>query len=148
MSSNAFLAEISPDPFLRRVVLASGALLALAGVPLIIVLPVYSVLRVAALLLWLALAVQELSRVRSAWFVCHALRFSADGTISVLIPGQIWRPARLLSGGILLRKLGWIRLSVRLPTGQELVLGELLRGDSRKSADWRRLHVIWRHIGA
>ena len=148
MSSNAYLAEISPDPYLRRVVLASGALLALAGVPLIIVLPVDSVLRVAALLLWLALAVQELSRVRSAWYVCHALRFSADGTVAVLIPGQTWQPARLLSGGIVLRKLGWIRLSVRLPTGQKLVLGELLCGDSRKSADWRRLHVIWRHIGA
>jgi len=148
VSSNAYLAETRPDPYLRRVVLASGALLALAGVPLIIVLPVASELRVAALLLWLALAVQELTRVRSAWHVCHALRFSADGTVVVLMPGQIWQPACLLSGGILLRKIGWIRLSVALPTGQTLVLGELLCGDSRESADWRRLHVIWRHVGA
>ena len=148
MSSNAYLAKISPDPYLRRIVLASGALLALAGVPLIIVLPVDPVLRAAALLLWLALAVQELSRVRAAWYLCHALRFSADGAVAVLMSGQTWQPAHLLSGGILLRKLGWIRLSVRLPTGQKLVLGELLRGDSRKSADWRRLHVIWRHVGA
>jgi len=123
-------------------------LLALAGVPLIIILPVEAILRAAAVILWLTLAAIELSRLRYAWHVCHALRFSADGTVFVLMPGQTWQPACLLSGGILLRRLGWIRLSVALPTGRKLVLGEFLRGDCREDADWRRLHVIWRHIGA
>lgn len=148
MSSTAYFAEIYPDPFLRRIVLASGALLALVGVPLIITLPVAPELRAAAVMAWLALVASELSRVRRAWHACQALRFSADGTVAVLIPGQVWQPARLLSGGILLRRVGWIRLSVALPTGRKLVLGELLRGDCRNGADWRRLHVIWRHIGA
>ena len=80
MSSTAYFAEIYPDPFLRRIVLASGALLALVGVPLIITLPVAPELRAAAVMTWLALAVNELSRVRRAWHACQALRFSADGT--------------------------------------------------------------------
>jgi len=49
---------------------------------------------------------------------------------------------------VLLRKVGWIRLSFELPTGRKLILGELLRGDGRRGEDWRRLQVIWRHIGA
>jgi hypothetical protein len=98
--------------------------------------------------LWLALAACELSRARHAWYSCQALRFFADGTVAMLIPGQTWQPASLLSGGVLLRQLGWIRVSVVLPNGRKLVLGDFVRGDGRKSADWRRLQVIWRHIGA
>jgi len=148
VSSTAYFAKIYPDPFLRRIVLASGALLALVGIPLLVILPVAPELRAAGVITWLALAANELSRVRCAWHACQALRFSADGTVTVLMPGQDWQPARPLSGGILLRRVGWIRLSVALPTGRKLVLGELLRGDCRHGPDWRRLHVIWRHIGA
>jgi hypothetical protein len=148
VSSTAYFAEIHPDPFLRRVVLTSGALLALAGVPLIFALPVAAGIRVAAACLWLALAGNELSRARQAWNSCHALRFFADGTVVALVPGQAWQPATLLPGGILLSKVGWIRLSVALPTGRKLVLQEFLRGDGHRSVDWRRLQVIWRHIGA
>jgi len=148
VSSTAYFAEIHPDPFLRRIVLASGVLLALAGIPLILILPVVPSLGAVAVVTWLALMASELARVRRAWHVCHALRFSTDGTVTVLMPGQAWQPASLLSGGILLRKAGWVRLSVALPAGRKIVLGEFLRGDCRKSADWRRLQVIWRHIGA
>ena len=148
MSSTAYFAEIRPDPGLRRIVLASGAVLAVAGVPLIQVLPAAPEIRALATFMWLALAARELSRARLAWNSCHAMRFFADGTVVVGIPGQIWQPAALLSGGVLLRNLGWIRLLVTLPTGQKLVLGEFLRGNGRESDDWRRLQVIWRHIGA
>ena len=148
MSSTAYFAEIRPDPALRRVVLASGAALALAGIPLIVTLPMRPEFRAAAVIVWLALAVHELARSRRGWIVCHALRFSADGTVDVLMPGQNWQRASLMSGGILLRRLGWIRLAVMLPTGRKIVLGEFLRGDCRQSVDWRRLQVIWRHVGA
>jgi len=148
VSSNAYYAEISPDPCLRRIVLASGVLLALAGIPLIITLPVALSVRVAAVGVWLALAITETIRGRRAWHTCHALRFFPGGAVAVLLPGPNWQPARLVSGGILLRKMGWIRLEVALPNGRKQVLGELLRGNCRKSDDWRRLQVIWRHIGA
>lgn len=148
MSSTVYFAEIHPDPLLRRIVLASGLGLALAGLPLILILPVPLALRVIGSIVWLTVAASELARTRLAWNACQAMRFFADGTIDVLIPGQVWQRASLLSGGVLLRELGWIRLGVTLPAGQKLVLGEFLRGNSRESADWRRLQVIWRHIGA
>lgn len=148
MSSTAYFAEIRPEPLLRRIVLASGVAWALAGVPLILILPVAPVLRALSVLVWLVMMASELSRARRAWTACHALRFFADGTVAILTPEQIWQPATLLSGGVLLRKLGWIRLSVAPPSGKKLVLGECLRGDGSESADWRRLQVIWRHVGA
>ncbi|MGB5628993.1 MAG: hypothetical protein WBM57_06475 [Woeseiaceae bacterium] len=148
MSSTAYFAEIRPDALLRRFVLASGLALALGGLLLILILPVPLEIRVVGSIGWLAVAASELARARLAWNSCHAMRFFADGTIDVLIPGQIWQPAHLLSGGVLLRQLGWIRLGVTLSTGHKLVLGEFLRGNGRESADWRRLQVIWRHIGA
>lgn len=148
MSSTAYFAEIRPDPFLRRIVLISGAVLALAGIPLILMLPVSPGSRAVAAVVWLAMMASELSRARRAWYSCHALRFFADGTVLVLVAGLSWQPATLLSGGILLRQLGWIRLSFTLPSGRKLVLGECLRGDGHKNADWRRLQVIWRHVGA
>ena len=148
MSSNAYYAEVFPDPFLRRIVLASSVVLAIAGVPMIVILPIAPFARVVAVLLWLASTAWEITRLRRAWNICHGLRFSADGAVSISLPGQAWHPARLISGGILLRKTGWIRLEVALPDGRKAVFGELLRGDCRESDDWRRLQVIWRHIGA
>lgn len=148
MSSTAFSAEIRPDPFLRRIVLASGTGLTLLGSFLILVLPVHPVLWLAGSIAWLVLAAFELRGLRRAWRICHVIRFHADGSVVVLSPGQDWRPARLLPGGILLRRAGWIRLLLVSPGGKKRVLGELIRGDSRRSADWRRLQVIWRHIGA
>lgn len=148
MSSTAYFAEIRPDPMLRRIVLASGAVLALAGIPLILILPVAPALRALSVSVWLVMMAIELSRARRAWYACHALRFFADGTVVVLNPERIWQPATLISGSVLLRNLGWIRLSVALPSGKRLVLGECLRGDGSESADWRRLQVIWRHVGA
>ena len=148
MSSTAYFAEIHPDPVLRRIVLVSGVASAVVGLPLVLVLPVAAETRAVAALLWLALVASELSRSRRAWKSCHAMRFFADGTVTVLTPGESWQPATLLAGSVLLRKLGWIRLSVALPAGRKLVLGEFLRGDGRESADWRRLQVVWRHIGA
>jgi len=62
-------------------------------------------------------------------------RLDADGN---------WHPARLLPGSMLLRRVGWIRWD----DGCGRQYAELLRGRSRESDDWRRLQVIWRHIGA
>ena len=148
MSSNAYYAEVLPDPFLRRIVLATGVVLALAGIPLIVVLPIAPSLRIAAVVFWLGTTAWEIAGMRRAWNVCHGMRFFTDGAVAVCSPGREWRPGQLVSGGILLRKMGWIRLKVALPDGRKTVLGELLRGNCRESDDWRRLHVIWRHIGA
>jgi hypothetical protein len=76
--------------------------------------------------------------------LCRRLRMSAGGELLLLDPLGNWHTARLLPGSVLLRRIGWIRLE----TGIGQRCAELVRGSCRESDDWRRLQVIWRHIGA
>jgi len=79
---------------------------------------------------------------RSGFARCRRLRFLADGTVMIETPGG-WQSAGMLPGSLLLRRAGWVRL--RLP-GQP-AWAEPLRGHCRRSPGWRRLQVIWRHVG-
>jgi len=90
------------------------------------------------------MSVLELRKLSRAWLACQRLRFHSTGEIQVLDATGRWRAGRRVSGGVMLRKIGWIRL--RNHAG--LTFGELLTGDPRTSHDWRRLQVIWRHVGA
>ena len=144
MSSTAYFAEITPEPFLRRIVLWSGVTLAVAACLIILSLPVATWLRLAGCGLWVAMAGWELRQLQRAWRACRRLRFWAGGDIELLEGDGQWHAASLEAGSVLLRKAGWIRLRNR--RGGRY--GELLRGDARSCADWRRLQVIWRHVGA
>ena len=144
MLSTEYSAEISPEPCLRRIVLVSGVLLALAGNLLIIFMPLPVTLRVFGVALWSFSALRELVLLRRAWAGCIALRFVADGEVEILGPDFEWHPAQLVSGSILLRSMGWLR--VRTIAGP--VVAELVRADRQPCPDWRRLQVIWRHVGA
>ena len=144
MSSTAYFAEITPEPFLRRIVLWSGVTLAVAACLIILSLPVAAWLRLAGCGLWAAMAGRELRLLQRAWRACRRLRFRAGGDIELLEADGQWHAASLEAGSVLLQKAGWIRLRNRCGVRY----GELLRGNARSSADWRRLQVIWRHVGA
>ncbi|RZV35224.1 MAG: hypothetical protein EX272_10980 [Chromatiales bacterium] len=144
MSSIAYFAEITPEPLLRRIVLWSGVTFALMGCLIILSLPVAVWLRLAGCGLWAVMTGRELRQLRRAWRVCRRLRFDADGDVELLEADGQWHAARLEAGSLLLQKAGWMRLQSR-HGGRH---GELLRGDVRSSPDWRRLQVIWRHVGA
>jgi len=144
VSSTAYFAEITPDHILRRVVLWSGALLGIAGVLAILILPISPWLRVALAVGWAGASFLELRQLARIWRGCRRLKIDSNGEIQLLDAAGRWRTGSLVSGGVLLRKMGWIRL--RDHSGASF--GEPLSGDPRASADWRRLQVIWRHIGA
>lgn len=144
MLSTEYSAEISPDPCLRRVVLASGIVLALAGNLLIVFMPLPIALRVFGVALWGFATLRELVLLRRAWAGCIALRFVANGEVRILGADLEWRPAQLVSGSILLRSMGWLR--VKSTAGP--VVAELVRADRQQRRDWRHLQVIWRHVGA
>jgi hypothetical protein len=144
VSSTAYFAEITPEPFLRRIVFWSGVTLAATACLIILSLPVAAWLRLAGCGLWAAMAGRELRQLQRAWRACRRLRFRAGGDIELLEADGQWHAASLEAGSVLLRKAGWIRLRNRC--GDRY--GELLHGDARSSADWRRLQVIWRHVGA
>ena len=148
MSSNAYFAELRPDPALRRVVQHSAIALALVGVAVIAGLDVPLALRVCGIAAWTIVLGAQLHALRRGWSDCHALRVYPDGTVSVRGPDGAWLPGRLEPDGVLLRRWGWVRLRLGSARGSGRPFAEPLRGTCRQSREWRRLQVIWRHIGA
>ena len=144
MSSTTYSAELHPDARLRRIVLWSGAFLGAVGVVLIFSMRLPAVVLIAASTAWLLVSGRELGRIRRAYTRCCRLRLSAGGEMRWLDVDGNWYPAKLLPGSVLLRRVGWIRWH----DGRGRQAAELLRGRCRESDDWRRLQVIWRHIGA
>jgi hypothetical protein len=128
----------------RIVVLTSGRLLIAAGVTLILVLAIDVPLRALGCLIWVAIGCFELRRLQLGFDSCNGIRIDPNGEIAILNNDQEWVPGTLQTGSVLLRQLGWLRL--QSSSGQ--IFLELIRGDARQSQDWRRLQVIWRHIGA
>jgi hypothetical protein len=129
---------------LRIIVLTSGRLLIAAGLVLILTLDLDASLRAAGSLIWLTLGRFELQGVQRGFDSCTAIRVFSDGQIKVLNNDQEWMSGTLQSGSLVLPKLAWLRLQAANGTA----FAELLRGDARESQNWRRMQVIWRHIGA
>ena len=144
MSSNAYFAELRPDPALRRFVQWSAAALAFAGIAVLMTLEAPLWLRLGAAFLWCASIALKVRKLRKCWAGCVAFRVHADGSLAVLGPDGEWRPGQLEADGVLLRRWGWLRLR----TEQESPFAEPVRGSCRESREWRRLQVVWRHVGA
>ncbi len=144
MSSNSYSTCLTPDPWLRIVVLTSGRLLVAVGIVLILTLDLAAAIRAVTGLVWVAGGRHELVRIERRFESLIAVRLSSGGEIAVLNNDQEWLPVTLQTGSVVLRSIAWLRL--RAANGDNFV--ELLRGNARQSQDWRRLQVIWRHIGA
>jgi hypothetical protein len=129
---------------LRIVVLTSGRLLIAAGLTIILILAIDVLLRALGCLFWVAIGWYELRQLQLGFDSCNGIRIDSTGEIAILNNDQEWVPGALQTGSVLLRRLGWLRLQ---STSGQIFL-ELIRGDARQSQDWRRLQVIWRHIGA
>lgn len=144
MSSATYFASLRPDPWLRIVVLTSARLLIAAGLVMILTVDANAVLRGAGGLAWLGLGCFELRRAERGFHYCRALRVRPGGEIMLQNPDLEWEPATLQSGSVVIGQFAWLRVQ----TGDGRQCAELLRGDARANPDWRRLTVIWRHIGA
>jgi hypothetical protein len=129
---------------LRVIVLLSGLIACLAGVLLALSLPLRALDRALIVCAWLFLCGREIARTWRGYALVGTLRISGDARIEVRLVGGEWRTASLLSGSLVLPRVAWLRISV----GAGPAYGELLTGNPRKNKDWRRLLVIWRHIGA
>ncbi len=144
MSSTSYSAKLTPDPWLRIVVLISGRVLYATGIVLLLILPFHPALRGAACLAWAISGYWELRCLDSSFRQCIAIRLHASGAVEIADDNADWSPANLLPGSLVLRTVGWLRLQT--VDGRTIV--EPVRGDARKGQDWRRLQIIWRHVGA
>ena len=141
-SSTAYCAEIRPEACLRRFVLASAILVALLGALAICLATVTLWVRLPALVAWIGLSYREIVALRRGWRRSRGLRLYADGRVDIRRDGAAWESAELADGSILLRRFGWLRLVAADGTP----IHELVRGSCREDREWRRLHVIWRHV--
>ena len=144
MSSHTYSTELSPDPFLRRVVILFGIAAAVVGLAMILALSMPPVWRAVAALVWLVMNGRELALMAKGYKRCRRIRIGYGGDVELLGRDGGWMSATLVSGSVVLRKYAWLRLE----TGEGLRFAEPVRAKNAQNKDWRRLQVIWRHLGA
>ena len=144
MSSPVFSTELTPEPGLRRVVLVSGVVMLVLGLVIVAAMSATVTVRVLIATAWLLLAYRQLLALVRHHALVHRIRVYADGSAEIAAADGAWRPATLSPGSVVLERLAWLRLD----TGFVPQAGELLAGNARKNKDWRRLPMIWRHLGS
>jgi hypothetical protein len=129
---------------LRILVLLSGILLCVVGLVLILGLALPAPAIGLGVAFWIYFALLEISVLAREFRKSHGLKVYPDCLLLRLDRERRWRPVRLLPGSVVLPRLAWIRFE----TECGIRAAELLRGNCRESDNWRRLQVIWRHVGA
>lgn len=124
--------------------LATGAVLFLAGLALVPVVAVPAALKGVLAMAWAGLCGREYRGLRRGYASGGILRIAAGGQLERRRRDGTWEPARLCAGSVVLPRVAWLRIEPR----DGPPYAELVRANSHGSEDWRRLQVIWRHIGA
>lgn len=111
---------------------------------MILLTPIAMRWRLLGAALWLASSARDVIVLRRAQRRFDRIRLLQDG--SVLLRGRdaCWFPATLAAGSIVLQRFAWLRFEA--DDGRKFA--ELLRCKSPQNESWRRLQVIWRHLGA
>jgi hypothetical protein len=124
-------------------VLLTGGLSFLGGIAFLPLLAVSGPLKALLAVGWAALCGSEWLALRKGYAGSGMLRIAAGGHVERQSPDGSWQPARLCSGSVVLARIAWLRIAA---PGQR-PYAELVVAHSHPGEDWRRLRVIWRHIG-
>ncbi len=141
MSSSRFETVLTPEPRLRQCVLLCGWLAMMTGSVLILLMPLAPVWRIVLAAAWVGESLRELRGLARGAARLRLIRLDAEGNISGVGPDGRLEALTLLSGSIVLSRLGWLWL--QFSDGSRY--GELLRGDPARDLEWQRLQLIWRH---
>lgn len=140
-SSARFETALTPEPQLRKLVLACGCLAAIAGTLIILAMPLAWALRILFAAVFVGENCRELRRLIRGAARLQLLLLDAEGNVSGRGPDGGSESMVLLSGSIVLKRLAWLRL--RFTDGSEH--GELFRGNPAADPEWQRLQLLWRH---
>ena len=124
--------------------LLSGALLFVAGLAFVPLLAVPPGLKTVLAITWAVLCGYEWLAFRRGYAASRALRIAAGGHVERQCRDGSWQSVRLCAGSVVLSRFAWLRVA---PPGAG-AYSEALSAARHESEDWRRLQVIWRHIGA
>jgi len=111
---------------------------------MILTLPIPPIWRAAGAMLWLLTSAQEVNVIAKGYKRCQHIRIEHNGDVQVWSPDGCCLQATLCAGSIVLPRFAWLRF--RAENGQRFA--ELVRGKCPENKAWRRLQVIWRHLGA
>jgi hypothetical protein len=132
---------------MRRVLAASALLAYLLGIVTICSLPVDGRLMALGALVWSLQGGIQWRLISSAHKRYRSVRIHSDGTAQLLDNSGEWHSATLCKECIVLSTFAWLKLKpAQGGTYCELMRGGA-RGNSRENQQWRRLQVIWRHLG-
>ncbi|MGI9200590.1 MAG: hypothetical protein ACR2QL_06000 [Woeseiaceae bacterium] len=144
MLRSGYVANLKPDRRLSHW-LAAGVLLAVAaGIWTISNLAISDELRWLGGAGWTLAIAGRAGLVVAAQLRCRQLNIYADGSAMLQDQGGSWQAATLRNGTVVLSNLAW--LDLRTDDGRGF--SALFCGNCRKSEQWRRLQVIWRHMGS
>jgi len=129
---------------MRRLVLMCGWMAMVAGAAICLALPLGWEWRLAASCLWVLVNERELRVIAKGYKHYKGIRIDANGAAALLTPDGDWLPATLLPGSIVLPSLVWLRFKDH--DGRHRA--ELIARECPENKGWRRLQVIWRHLGA
>jgi hypothetical protein len=124
-------------------VLWSAAALVVTGLFLIARMPLTLSLRSLLGLLWSFGSYLELRPFWRAYRLFSRIRVLANGDVRLCNRRLEWVPGCLQRGSVLLWRLGWLR--VKTHDGHRFA--ELVTMVGQPQREWRRLQLIWRHIG-
>ena len=113
----------------------------MTGSVLILLMPLAPVWRIVLAAAWVGESLRELRGLARGAARLRCIRLDAEGNISGVGPDGRLEALTLLSGSIVLSRLGWLWL--QFSDGSRY--GELLRGDPARDLEWQRLQLIWRH---
>jgi hypothetical protein len=122
------------------VLLFSGVAL-LTGIVLILNMPLAPQWRFLLVVAWVGESCREIRTLVRGAARLRCIRLDAEGNVSGQKPDGRYEVLTLLTGSIVLSRVGWLRLG--FPDGERY--GELLCGDPARDLEWQRLQLIWRH---
>lgn len=143
MSSTVFSTELRPDRRLRLLLLIFAAIAAIAGLLLIVHLPMSVISRTALALSWLLWCCIEIFLLRRAWAQVSRIGINQLGEVWVIdIDGARW-PASLQRGSVVISRFAWLK--IRLEDGRKYA--ELVSGNAVEDCQWHRFQLIWKQSG-
>ncbi len=144
MSSDEFFCELTTHSFLRNCLMAGGIAAGLAGILLILLMPLSGGWRLALCLLWLASSSLELRAQWAGTRRIDRIRIHSGGRVEGIGQDGDWQSLEVLSGSMVLERCAWLRLRY----GDGLHYGEWLWRNGTPAGDWRRLQLVWRQRAA
>jgi len=140
MSSTEFSAELRPDKRLRRLVILSGAIAAIAGFSLIMHMPTGVLLRLTLALVWLIWCSVETGVLARSWAEVSRIGINQLGEVWVTDIAGHRLSVSLLRGSIVTRRFAWLRLCFE--DGRKYA--EFVSGNAVEDNQWHRFQLIWK----